>query len=330
MIPIQDDEDDERLQEISGITESLEEDYLTSQKSAINHFNSFLRHQNSVDSVKYSVVEYSKEAFSTPEVVSSSLDQFAKYLVDVVKIKKLTTTLQYLSKVKTKIQKDHKTKTIFGDGKWYKDIRSKVTSEYVKQCAAGGNKLVEHAAQLTDDDLTIMASLLFKRNDRQADKDRGILILQKQTIGRVSETSRLKYSNIKLESKTLPRRRRNHMVTLNRLKTGQQHEMNVFLHAHSWLLCPIHALGTLIVTASDPSEYIFSNIPEGSEASYVNRLLTSLYEFWSADTTKDPRELLTEHLSSHSARSGGAQDAQEHKDIQIQWVILRGQVIYYF
>ena len=62
------------------------------------------------------------------------------------------------------------------------------------------------------------------------------------------------------------------MVTLNRLKTGQQHEMNVFLHAHSWLLCPTYALGTLIVTASDPSEYIFSNIPEGSEASYVNRL----------------------------------------------------------
>ncbi len=52
---------------------------------------------------------------------------------------------------------------------------------------------MEHAAQLTDDDLTIMASLLFKRNDRQqADKDRGILILQKQTIGRISETSRLK------------------------------------------------------------------------------------------------------------------------------------------
>ncbi len=65
-------------------------------------------------------------------MVSSSLDQFAKYLVDIVKIKKLTTTLQYLSKVKTKIQKDHKTETIFGDGKWYKDIRSKVTSEYVK------------------------------------------------------------------------------------------------------------------------------------------------------------------------------------------------------
>ena len=55
-------------------------------------------------------------------------------------------------------------------------------------------------------------------------------------------------------------------------------------------------------------------------------VLTALYETWSADTNKDPsRELLTEHLSSHSARSGGAQDAQEHKDIQIQWVILRGK-----
>jgi hypothetical protein len=26
------------------------------------------------------------------------------------------------------------------------------------------------------------------------------------------------------------------MVTLNRLKTGQQNEMNIFLHAHSWLV----------------------------------------------------------------------------------------------
>jgi hypothetical protein len=41
--------------------------------------------------------------------------------------------------------------------KWYKDIRSEVTSEmYEKECAAGGNKLVEYAPQLTDDDLTIM------------------------------------------------------------------------------------------------------------------------------------------------------------------------------
>ena len=76
-----------------------------------------------------------------------------------MKIKKLTSTLQYLSKVKTKIQRDYKLKILFGDGKWNKDIRAKVTSEYVKQCAAGGNNLVEHAAQLTDDDLTIMSSL---------------------------------------------------------------------------------------------------------------------------------------------------------------------------
>ena len=324
MIPIQDDEDDERLKEIGGITESLEEDYLTTQKSAINHFNNFLRHQNSVNPVKYTLVEYSKEAFCTPEFVASMLDQFATYLVNVVKIKKLTSALQYLSKVKTKIQRDHKTEVLFGDGKWYKDIRAKVTSDYVKQCATGGTKLVDHAAQLTDDDLTIMNSLLFKKNERQADKDRGILILQKQTIGRISETSRLKFCSISLETKTLPKRRRNHVITMNRPKTGQQHQMNIFLHANSWLLCPIHSLGTLIATATNPNEFIFSNVPEGSEATYVNRLLSTLYEAWSADANKDPRELLTEHLSSHSARSGGAQDAQEHKDIQIQWVILRG------
>ena len=105
MIPIQDEEEDQELIEINGITDTMEAEYFSTQKSSLNHFNSFLRHQNLVDSVKYSVVEYSKEAFSTPEVVSSSLDQFAKYLVDVVKIKKLTTTLQIFRKLKRKFRK---------------------------------------------------------------------------------------------------------------------------------------------------------------------------------------------------------------------------------
>jgi hypothetical protein len=69
MIPIQDEEEDQELIEINGITDTLEAEYFSTQKSSLNHFNSFLRHQNLVDSVKYSVVEYSKEAFSTPEVV---------------------------------------------------------------------------------------------------------------------------------------------------------------------------------------------------------------------------------------------------------------------
>ena len=48
------------------------------------------------------------------------------------------------------------------------------------------------------------------------------------------------------------------------------------MHANSWLLCPIHALGSLLVTSENGSPYIFPNIPVGSEATYVNRLLKSL------------------------------------------------------
>ena len=86
-----------------------------------------------------------------------------------------------------KITRDHKHShtLIFGNGQWYKDIRAKVASSYMKKCAEDGTPLVQHAKQLTEDDLLILSSLCFKKNSVQADQDRGILIMQRQTIGRV-------------------------------------------------------------------------------------------------------------------------------------------------
>ena len=311
---------------VKAITDQLGEQYVVNQQSAMNRFNEFLLHQHISDPTTYPFTEYSSDLLSTCEVVSKLLDEFANYLVKVRKVAKFNTVSQYLSKVKMKIKRDNKANhvTIFGDGQWYKDIRSKVAQTYMKKCAEDGTQLVEHAEQLKEDDLTIMSSLLFKQNSRQADKDRGILILQKQTIGRVSETSGIRFSSIKLSRAKQPKKRCNHTLIVTRHKTLKQQVMNIFIHANAWLLCPIHALGTIMVTSEIPEYNVFSHIAEGSEATYVNRLLKTLYSAWRSDDSKDPMEMLTEHLSSHSARSGGAQDAQDHKDIQIQWVILRG------
>ena len=86
------------MMEIAEITDTMEEDYLTTQRSSLNHFNNFLRAPSEFGKSMF-VVEYSKEAFSNPEFVASmyvgSICEISSR-VDVVKIKKLTTTLQYI------------------------------------------------------------------------------------------------------------------------------------------------------------------------------------------------------------------------------------------
>ena len=329
---IEDDDENEEVEanniqeRVSGITEEIQEQYKVTQQTALNRFNEFLQHQHVSDPEHYTFTEYSKDELSTCEIVSKFLDEFANWLLKVRKVPAFSTVSQYLSKVKMKITRDHKHSQtlIFGNGQWYKDIRTKVASAYMKKCAEEGTPLVQHAKQLTEDDLLIMSSLCFKKNSVQADQDRGILIMQRQTIGRVSETSKIKCASVKLYTRTRPKKRRNHTLVINRQKTSTQQELNIIMHANSWLLCPIHALGSLLVTSENGSPYIFPNIPVGSEATYVNRLLKSLYAAWSSDENRDPLQVLSAHLSSHSGRSGGAQDAQDCVGIQIQWVILRG------
>jgi len=63
----------------------------------------------------------------------------------------------------------------------------------------------------------------------------------------------------------------------------------------------------------------------------VNRLLADLYETWSTRREeRDSVQQLSKDLSSHSARHGGAQDASDHKDIQLQWIIPRGKYEQYY
>eukprot|EP00597_Dinobryon_sp_UTEXLB2267_P013224 CAMPEP_0170114766 /NCGR_PEP_ID=MMETSP0020_2-20130122/10953_1 /TAXON_ID=98059 /ORGANISM="Dinobryon sp., Strain UTEXLB2267" /LENGTH=692 /DNA_ID=CAMNT_0010341923 /DNA_START=911 /DNA_END=2992 /DNA_ORIENTATION=+ len=321
--PYNDDDEDE--EEIRRISSNHRSGYAADLTTAENHFKKFLVRMNKKNPSTFPT-DYSVHAFNDANFICDALDRFATYLVEVAKIPKCSTSLAYLSKIKTKIMRDHKASNLFGDGKWYADIRTKIKSHYLVLCNRNGTNLVDHAPPMTETDQLIMVKLLMERNTRQADLDRGIVILQKQTIGRVSETSRLKFSNVGM-CKTESRFSKVSCFTfsMTRLKTGQQHTLNIFLHAYSWLLCPAHALATIIASCYNPSEDIFPNIPEGNEAAYVNRLLADLYETWSTRREeRDSVQQLSKDLSSHSARHGGAQDASDHKDIQLQWIIPRG------
>jgi len=325
-IDINEEEDEEDDLEIRGLTTSQSSRYVSELKTAEKHFDKFLTQINRFNPEKYPK-KYSPEVFSNTDLVSDLLDRFGTYLIEVAKVGKCSTTMQYLSKIKTKICRDHKGINIMGNGKWYGDIRIKVKQRYLTVCCANGTNLVDHAPPMKESDLKIMGGLLFERNTRQADLDRGILILQKQTIGRVSETSRLRYPNVRIcKSESRYSKECCFVITITRLKTGQQHPINVFLHAYSWMLCPAHALATIIATAANPSDQIFPNILEGAESQYVNRLLQDLYDTWFAQQEghQNGYQSLTKALSSHSGRAGGAQDASDHRDIQVQWIIPRG------
>ena len=72
----------------------------------------------------------------------------------------------------------------------------------------------------------------------------------------------------------------------------------------------------MIVCCSCGAGQLFADIPDDGEANYINRVLASL--------VGDADENLTPELTSHSGRSGPASFANEHKDMQTQWLIQRG------
>ncbi len=78
-------------------------------------------------------------------------------------------------------------------------------------------------------------------------------------------------------------------VKLAREKTGAiQTNINVFLHHHSWAVCPLHALGTMIVMNGGTCNKLFANIPKAGEAKYLNRVLKALFVCWNKDDEADP------------------------------------------
>ena len=120
---------------------------------------------------------------------------------------------------------------------------------------------------------------------------------------------------------------------MNRTKSKGQQDLLVFPHHSSWMQCPLHALATMLVTDPAPETRLFPNVT--GAVSYMNSLLKTLSVEALAQgsipcyvtnagvqtlTTED----LTEWLSSHSFRSGGAAIFSEHPDIQVHWIVPRG------
>lgn len=289
-------------------------------KTAVKHFDKFLDFLHKKDPVANPLTKFSEICRDNLEHVTSALiGFFADYLRKVANIKALNTCLGYLSCVKVELgnlfpslERDQ-----FA-GKWYSAVRKKITAQYAQDSKANGTRLVNSAAPMAERDLIKLNELLFLRNDREADMNRCLFTWQWHTLARISEISSLRYSMLNVH---VSRQIQNALtVMISRLKTSVESDINVFIHADSYEVCPFHALATMTVTNS-PTDALFKQVSQGSESQYVNRVLAQLVEQLSHDPSIHHK---LSKLLSHSTRSGGATFANEHADIQTSWIVLRG------
>lgn len=107
---------------------------------------------------------------------------------------------------------------------------------------------------------------------------------------------------------------------MTRSKTSSVQSLKLTLHANDWRICPIHSLGCLLLLHL-PSDELVPNlftmfVDKDGEVAVINTLLRKL-------ATKVAGNL-TEGLTSHSFRHGGATMLAEVDGIELQDVIQRG------
>ena len=112
-------------------------------------------------------------------------------------------------------------------------------------------------------------------------------------------------------------------VELHRKKTGHVQKLRIFPHNSSWVVCPYHAMATMIVCSNQHDNAMFGHI--GNASKYVNDLLSEMF-LANKDNSLDIEEQYQDflHYTSHGMRHGAAEYGNEHPDIQVQWLIPRG------
>ncbi len=304
--------------DLENVAEDVGASYEKTLKTALNHFKAYLEYIKLPNSSALTLETLRKE-----DITEDFFGKFGAYLMTKTSIKKCDSALANLSKIKVHLDKIYKGLPIFALGQtFYATLRQRITKRYMLACAASNTKMNDHSVPMQEMDLLWLCGSLFRKNTWEGIVNRCLLVLQWQVLGRISEVSKLTFDDIKYRSrKATPSCL---AISLSRVKVGIQHEVLVLVHATHWEVCPVHALACLVVGCVN-STNLFSVIAQGSEASYTNRLLALLSTEYNA--TSEDNDLdweLSEHLTSQSTRSGSATFANEHSEMQTQWIIPRG------
>lgn len=258
--------------------------------TALNTFNKFLREFGSQTRV------YSD--LTKDEVTTTLLGQFATYLI--VHCKKLSTAINYLSRVKTYFRRKYPNKKIWKteNSEWYDNITRKLNTAYNERSHETGEPVMDSAPDILLSDIETFVSLLLDNNQSIDMMNRCYLLWQYQFVGRVEEIANLLMHNLAfnrgnnfrmLDVSILPvvwveyYCRTNYRfcaskVSMLRSKRGHQCKYRVTMNAKNWKRCPIHALASWLVLkgARQDSSRLFDFVKPKQGAAHMNQLLATL------------------------------------------------------
>jgi hypothetical protein len=281
--------------------------------SAERQFSKFLVKLNADDPVRYPY----KEFYGIPhDEFRSFRDVFGMY-PDYLRQENLmlNTVWGYMSAIHGYICKKCPQSDI--NGSWYGSVRDATEKMFKKQARDTNTRVSNPAAPMSSQDLKLLCKILFIRGDTLSFQQRCLLVLQWQALGRVSEITSLTFASVEWYDnfKCLN-------LTMNRDKVGLEHTIGVFLHCREWLLCPIHAVASMIAMGATSSDRLFPFVPESNAASHVNSLLSALCAAAQQDVQLGMEfSALCKKLTSHSPRSGATTEANENPEMQLHWCI---------
>jgi hypothetical protein len=181
--------DDDDLDDDLGDTTNAA--YLKSQQTVMNHFDKFIKKCHRSNPVTYPHNFFRVQDFNSVSKAKDFVGRFCNYIIKDVKIKRPKCTLNYISKLRVKVETDDIENQVFTH-RWYGALRLKVVKEYVAMSLKTGSRLSDSAPAMTINDLRVICTILFENDDRSGASHRCLLVCQWQALGRISEVGNIR------------------------------------------------------------------------------------------------------------------------------------------
>jgi len=185
---------------LENIANQVGDKLAKSIKTSLNHFNSYVKYL--FDKGEVNVAEYKSKYDASPKLTEDFITEdlfakFADYLMKIKNINKYETTVAYISRVKNILCRDYRNLEIFRTAdNWYQRLRSRVLKLYMEKCQKDGTSLKEGAPPMNADDLLKIVTYLIDENTTKSFNQRALMVMQWQTVGRITEVAKLQSSDV--------------------------------------------------------------------------------------------------------------------------------------
>lgn len=266
------------------------------QGTVKNHFQNYLvENVPGIDTSKEPKHAAIEDLFGNKQylVTEDLIGKFFDYLMNVEKVKSGGTMESYLSHLKDIIIRRMGADHALVKSKMFADLRRTLKKSYQEKGYRPQNSIA-----MTIDDLKEIAKILFlEKCDAKAGlMNRAALCFQWQLLGRISEVAALEVQHLTwtsgLDVRTIS-------IKMARSKTVSDQKLLIFPHPDNYLICPLHALASWLIVYG-ATTLLFPSLVNSASAS-TNAFIKDAIKIANKE-----KEAVTEKLSSHSLRSGGA------------------------